>query len=534
VLIFFASIASIEVSKGDLHIAAFWPSNGIALVALLRLRADRRLHAMAWALISAALLGANLLCGNPVAQSVVFTIGNLAEIAFAYAVMRGVRTPAPTDIQYSITLLLRRLLIAAMLAPAAGAIFGAVGLAALTGDNIAELWLQWWLPSSLGLLIVAPMGLLFTPEGATRLRGPGVIVEAALGLALIAAVFLAIVFAHRLAMLMFLTPILILAAIRHRAFGVMLVMTACTLAIVPVATQSAYSDIATLSTRLAITQAFLIVNGLVAFAAAAILDERDGLIRELDQQRNQAAATAQARLRLLMGLAHEIRTPLNAIQGCAELVASAGPVTERQTNLLDAVAGASRQLQTLASDLLETARAEHGALSVSPRAINAEEIIEAAVAELRAALDEGRRAIIHIDANVEIWADPLRFRQIATNFISNAIKHGAAHGPIAVQVRRAADYAALAVIDRGPGFAPGRERTAFEAFAAGASPATGVSAGVGLSLARQMVEAHGGSVRCVSSPFVETLLEARLPLAHASTVEPTAGDFDAVDPDSVF
>lgn len=516
--VFGCSVAAIETSRHGDSIAAFWPSNGVALVLLLRISTQRETRAAAALGIIAGLLGANLLCGNGLANSLWFTAGNAVEVAVAYAMMRVPRRKSLLQDGGAVTRLLRRLMSAALVGPACGALVGAVGLSFGSDTGFAQIWLQWWLPSALGLLIVVPFGLFVSRESFLRLRDWKSLRDIVIGAILLAGVCSAILFFSRLAMIIFAAPIVMLAVVRLRAVGVAATIGALACFVIPLAASpdwSRYSAVSDVAQRLALVQSYLIVNALVALALSALLDEREAMARVLETRRAESAGAAQARLRLLMNVAHEIRTPLNAIQTCAELVGGAGPLTPKQTELLSVVAGASRQLQVLASDLLDSARLEHRSVALSPSWFRAGEIVEQAVREVRASLQWDGPVQIDL-SDTAIWADPQRFRQVVVNLISNAAKFGGAHGPVRIGLSVSTDAAALWVSDCGPGLQPGREHEVFEPFSqASDNRVTAASAGVGLSLVKQLVEAHGGRVRCTSTPYIETRVQAEFPLLHA-------------------
>jgi signal transduction histidine kinase len=537
IVTFVSAIASIAFSRFG-EIAAFWPVNGVALVVLLRLRPRLDSRIAAWIGIAAALLLANLVGGNGAVKSVWFTLGNLVEIAVAYAVLRS--RPGAVSIEHGrFVSILPRVMFAALAGPACGALTVGGGLSFALDAPPLTIWQQWWLPDVLGMLVVVPLGLFVSLGELKTLREPENVRRILLGAAAIAAIAITIVVMRFLAPILFVAPLAMLAAVRFRALGAALTIAAAAWCIAPLAGGVDLMRNAAVPEpwqRVTMVQAFMALSGFLALGVSALLDERDALARALDARRIAATEAAQDRLRLLMNVAHEIRTPLNVIQGCGDMAVRAGPLTARQKDLLDTVTAASRQLQVLASDLLEAARLEHSAITLSAETFAPHDVLMAAVADVRASLAwEGP---VLVSASCEtMWADPQRFRQVATNLISNAVKFGGAYGPVRVSLKQSASAVILSVADCGPGLPPGRAHNIFEPFAASSGQVTKASAGVGLSLVKQLVEAHGGKARCFSAPFIETRVEAEFPVEGAPGAvsrQDTQEDLRSVDPDTVF
>jgi signal transduction histidine kinase len=538
--VFAAALAAIIAVKMDLRIAAFWPANAIALIFLVRWRSVSDPVGL-WAGVLAAMMLANLVAGNTLFDSITFTAGNFVEITVAYRLLRsGTFAAALAHGQAQLMRIVQRLLVAAIVAPACGAVVGALGLSWSSGSPFTTLWLQWWLPSALSMLIVAPFGLLVTRQELAALRSRRALIDLTIVAALLAVSIAAIFATERMAMIMLSAPGIMYAALRLRTAGALIAVFAIACVLIPIAASpdfvGRFSVWSNARQLLAAIEAYLVIQGIIALATAGILTERDSLLSALAASQTHSADQAQSRLRLLMNIAHEIRSPLNAIQGCAELVEVSGPLTAKQEELLNAVKGASRQLQTLAGDLLDTARIEHGALFVTPQRIDPGPILAEVLAEVSANTPFPIRAAVDAPDGLKVWADPLRFRQIAVNLVTNAIKFGGGHGSIRILLRRDGDETALSVCDQGPGFAPGAERMAFEPFAR-QQRADGVSAGVGLSLVKQLVEAHGGSVSLVSTPYIETRVEARFPDEHSANAlraSTARGAVDSLEPDLLF
>lgn len=541
-VVFGSGVGAILLAKQSLVVAGVWLGNGAAIVSLLRLPATQerdRFFASA-AVVLFATLAANLAAGNTIPDSLVFTLGNGAEIFVGYLIIKSHpfarATVAVSD--NPVSLLILPLLMAALLAPAVGATIGAALLSSGGSAGPLTVWMQWWLPSALGLLLVVPPGLFVSRRSLAEMAAKMPIVRdllllAAMGILIIAAVILT----RHMTAIMLASPVVLLAAIRYHGIGVSAAILACVFPMIPMAASEFGSNISTMPTageRLALLQAFAVLTGLVGLWVASVLDEKAALIRALGQSTATARDLSLARQRLLMTVAHDIRTPLSVIEGCSEMLTADRSDPERNERLVHAIRDSSATLKTLANDLLETARRESASLTVDPRWIDPKPILGSVIDELTVLGTDNSDAVT-LSCRGEVWADPHRLRQIAMNLISNALKHGRGFGPISVQVSSVEGASLLVVSDRGPGIEAADLLRIFEPFGVSGGPVSSRSAGVGLALVKQLAEAHGGWARCISTPFVETRLEVSLPHpGHNKRPVTTSDSIASIDPDTLF
>ena len=537
VVVFVVSWLALLYTLSGGGLAPFWPGNALALVWLLRARGDKRAD---WACLVAGLGAANVAAGGAFFPSAVFTISNACDIAVAYAVMRWPLPPAAPGAATSDPRRVFFVVCGAVVAPAAGATLSSILIAPQMGITFAEMWIAWWLPSALAMLIIAPLGLFVSGADAERMRRPRMMVETAACLTTVLLTMSLIVASGRMPLIFLVVPLILYAGVRLRALGVAVVVAITACIAVPMASGAlgpVQSGVRDTQGRVFMTQVFLVINAIAALALAAILDERDALLRVLDARREAASAQAQAKSRLLMSVSHEIRTPLNVIQGLGEMLADRATLDARQHTLVEGMLNAARRLQALAHDLLDTARIEQGAMRLAPETFRPAPMLRALIDEESHHGDAPTSIHLDVREDIEIWGDPLRFQQIAQNLLSNAVKYSASHGPITIAVRAGPMAARVEVIDRGPGFPLGATHLAFEPFAwAGRGQANDRSVGVGLSLVKMLAEAHGGGVGCSSTPHVETRVWAELPLQHAPTARGAlkAAATDEPDPAEIF
>ncbi|MBI3964450.1 MAG: MEDS domain-containing protein [Chloroflexi bacterium] len=252
------------------------------------------------------------------------------------------------------------------------------------------------------------------------------------------------------------------------------------------------------------------------------------------EQAARTAAEEALRFRdeFLSIAAHELKTPLAAILGQAQLVLrrfnlEAEVEPERLRRSLETIARQSDRVARLLAHLFDVSRIQAGKLTIDRKPTNLSALIEQTVAAARAQSD---RHVITLEAprSTEVWIDPLRFEQVLTNLLDNAIKYSPVGGPIEIVLAPRADaQVELTVRDRGLGIPPERRGQIFDRFyqAHGDSHVSGL--GLGLYISRQIVEQHGGEIRAEFPADGGTRFIVRLPTERAEA----AGDpSEAVNP----
>ncbi|MFD1507081.1 HAMP domain-containing protein [Georgenia yuyongxinii] len=240
-------------------------------------------------------------------------------------------------------------------------------------------------------------------------------------------------------------------------------------------------------------------------------DEIARLARTLDAMLRRLRVAFERERAFVDDASHELRTPIAVVLGELELALSAVDDPEEVERSLRAALGEAQRLSRLAEDLLLLARAQAGSLVIRREPAD---LLDLAVTEAgRLAPVLGARIQVSGEP-ATVVGDPDRLRQVLTNLARNS----AAAGATTVRVRVARDQARaiLEVADDGPGFPPGARDQAFERFVRGTGPRTpgGSGAGLGLSIVRAIVTAHGGTVEARNGdPLGGAVVTARLPLA---------------------
>lgn len=231
-------------------------------------------------------------------------------------------------------------------------------------------------------------------------------------------------------------------------------------------------------------------------AQAALAVERARLTESAEASR-LTAETERARSALLSAVSHDLRTPLASIVGSSEtlLDETAALSAKDRRDLMETIHGEARRLSRLIGDLLELTRLESGALEVKKEWVAIEELVTSAVERMAPSLG-GRTIETRLPERV-IWveADAVLLEEVLLNLIDNACKYGNAAGPIEIWAEEREGAVELAVADRGPGIPPGEEELIFEKFYRAGDRARVPGTGLGLTIARAIVAAHGGEIR---------------------------------------
>src|SRR3954466_11058297 len=224
--------------------------------------------------------------------------------------------------------------------------------------------------------------------------------------------------------------------------------------------------------------------------------------RRLDWLRRRLEEFETQKYRFLRHVSHELKTPLTAIREGAELLNDkvAGPLAPPQAQVVGIMRDNSVKLQRLIEELLDYQRALHAAASLEVRPIMLDELVrDAARSHELAAQAKGLK--LTIDAqSATLEADPQKLRSIVDNLISNAVKFTPSGGTIEVRARALAGEAVIEVKDSGPGVPAEERESIFNLFFRGRTKADGgrvKSSGLGLAIARELVEAHGGQIAVV-------------------------------------
>ena len=227
----------------------------------------------------------------------------------------------------------------------------------------------------------------------------------------------------------------------------------------------------------------------------------DDMAARLDGAERERQRDAAARRDLLAALGHDLRTPLASLRAAVEALQDG--VARDPERYLDAMAGDIDVLARLVDDLFTLARIERGELQLQPEPVDLAELADSTVTGLEAfAQRRGLALSLSVDGDTTAVVDPHAIGRVLRNLLDNALRHAPDRTTVDVAVIGDGDHVALAVTDEGPGFDPSfRARaTAVSTRFDEARTRSGGGAGLGLPIARGLVEAHGGWLRVHPQP----------------------------------
>lgn len=251
------------------------------------------------------------------------------------------------------------------------------------------------------------------------------------------------------------------------------------------------------------------------------------------QARSDAALQAivqayRSKSEFLASLSHELRTPLNAMIGFSEMIKlqTAGPVgSERYLEYARLIGESGHHLVALVTDVLEFSRAEAGRIELRLESFAVAEGVEETVGMLLPlARDRGTSIDVQpIDPSLQIVADRLRFKQVVINLVSNAVKFTPG-GRVIVAADRCGDVMTLLVTDTGVGICEADLERVLKPFDQGTADPDAKRAGFGLGLpiAKALVERHGGVLGIESVPGQGTTVRIRMPVMGPEHRRPTS------------
>jgi two-component system, chemotaxis family, CheB/CheR fusion protein len=247
----------------------------------------------------------------------------------------------------------------------------------------------------------------------------------------------------------------------------------------------------------------------------------------------QAADTAKDRF--LAVLSHELRNPLASIDSAAALLRAPQLAQSERDAAAQVVKRQAGTMKALLDELLDVSRLKLGRLVLQPEKITLASAVDAALETVQPMLaSAGHRLMLDLpDHEVELQADRLRIVQVLTNLLSNAIKYTPPGGRIALTAKMSGNHVTIAIADSGIGMEADQIGRMFEMYAqgqGGADPSYGL--GIGLALAKNIVEMHGGKIEAtsagqgrgsefrVSLPAARGGARVRAPAPVAATPEP--------------
>ena len=490
--IYFAA-GKLGLSLAFVHASAtaVWPPTGIALAAFLFL------GPRVWPGVLIGALLVNLTTAGSPLSSAGIAVGNTLEgLLAAYLVKRYANGRHAFERLRDV---FRFALCAALISPVVSATIGVTSLCA-TGNaqwsDFGPIWLTWWMGDAVGALIVAPLLIIWANDARPPSWDRGRAFELVMFAAALALTVLLIFgglppFLGKPYPTTFLAfPVLVWAAFRFgpRAAAVALVILS---GAATWGTLRGFGPFASgpPTESLLLLQAFMGLAAVMTLALAAA---------EAELRRSEAAKIAE-RDEFLAVAAHELKTPITSLRLAVQYlrrVVDDGGVSESaqlRPSLLT-IEQQSFRLGRLVTELLETVRLRAGRIVLEQRQVNVVDVVAKSVRDAQTATSR-HEIVLSAPRRLDAKIDALRFEQIVTNLLDNAVKFSPSGGRIDVDLSAPERGAVrLAVRDHGIGIAPEHRAHIFERFYRSQPNDQRAGLGLGLYVSNQIAELHGGRI----------------------------------------
>lgn len=258
--------------------------------------------------------------------------------------------------------------------------------------------------------------------------------------------------------------------------------------------------------------ATMTIAAMASLASLLYLARREHLVRREAERLRTLAKERSDRANVLF---HEVRTPLALVKGASELLAdqAPGPLNPKQREFMDTITTNCDRVITLAEELLHQARAEAEMFELHLAAVDIRRLARDTVRALRRLHD----CEILLDASgapLLVAADPGLLQQTIINLVNNAVRHAGPQVKIVIRISYCDEYSLVAVSDDGIGMTKQEAIAMFRRFATG--PLTG-GTGLGMSIARSIVNLHGGRMFTDTIPGRGTTIFFTIPRVTSSS-----------------
>jgi two-component system, OmpR family, sensor histidine kinase KdpD len=255
-------------------------------------------------------------------------------------------------------------------------------------------------------------------------------------------------------------------------------------------------------------------------------------VHYVEVARDALVAMESERLRtsLLSALSHDLRTPLTVLVALAESLALAKPpLSGEQGELAQSIRDEARRMGALVTNLLDMARLESGTVKPRLEWQPFEEVVGSALAATREMLRR-HRVETRLSRDLPlVRIDAVLVERVLVNLLENASKYTPAGSTVVLAAQVAGADLGVTIADNGPGLPPGREEAVFQKFTRGEKETTTPGVGLGLTICRAIVEAHGGVIRGANRPEGGAIFTFTLPLGTPPDASQAGDEESGID-----
>jgi signal transduction histidine kinase len=490
-------------------LSPIWPATALGFVMMLRLPKSRAEDGAMLAAMLLAGFAANRLGGSSLLGASLFSVINVLDVLAGVVAVRRTGMPRIRNLRSA-----ARFLVIAGLSPSlVGAVLAAGVMAWLGHGSPLQTGVQWFFANLLGVMILFPFGLAFSPRQLAKLKLEHRLPEAAAVFIALGAVTVA-TFRFGLPSLFLVMILSMAASVRFRFLGAgAALLVVSTLAFAAVHNHPQSHNLAWIE----MLQFYLACISLISVRTAMLLNERDLHIAVIHRRHAYVVRASRFKSQLLAHVSHEVRSPLSAIIGFSAMLEKGTLPVDRAPEFAAIIAHNGELLQRLHDDLLDMGRAEAGALAMRSERVAVGNTLETCVGAIRLDASLGGKDVLIEDVadTLALQADPIRLAQILNNLIANAFKYGDNFSPIHVRAHALANgFGRIEIVNTGPGIPRTEHAAVFAPFRRSVEVGRNVpGAGLGLSIAKMLVEAQGGRIAFESVPGRQTRFWIDLPLA---------------------
>lgn len=236
---------------------------------------------------------------------------------------------------------------------------------------------------------------------------------------------------------------------------------------------------------------------------------------EVEQHVQQLHELSAARTRFVSSVSHELRTPITSLRGYLEMLAGGevGELTEDQLKYIQIAERNARTLDELINDLLTLSRVQSGKITLRPEPVDIRQLLRELKAEMMPVATEKKVDLVLVDTgDLIVSGEALRLKQAFGNLVGNAVKYSPSGQAVVVRAFRVNRQAVISVVDWGPGVPKDELPQLAEPFFRASTTERVPGTGLGLPIAKQMIELHGGRLAVESEPGSGSTFTVYLPL----------------------